>query len=194
MSFFYRKFFFLFFSCFILFSCTKNSPESAEKILEQQGPFESSKMKTDVHGLSYLKGILKTEKGDIIIQFYPKEAPHSLARILTLISSGFYNGMSFHRVIPHFIIQTGSPQGTDSGGSGQTMPPEFNKIPHIKGTVALAHGGNVASADSQFYISLTTLPHLDGKFTVIGQVTGGLDVLDKIMLGDKIVSFGLKEK
>ncbi|MFI5391177.1 MAG: peptidylprolyl isomerase, partial [Bacteriovoracales bacterium] len=132
--------------------------------------------------------------GEIEIKFYPKEAPLSVTRILDLISMGFYNGVIFHRVIPNFIIQTGDPTGTGDGGSGIKLNAEFNNVPHIKGTVALARGKELDSGDSQFYISLTSLPHLDGKNTVIGQVVSGLDLLNKINMGDEIISFSIKKK
>ena len=172
-------------------NCTKKNSEITPDRSNNQ--FEK-KLRTDKQGLSNISCILKTIHGDMVIKFYPKDAPQSVPRILELISMGFYNGLKFHRVIPNFIIQTGDPTGTGDGGSGQKLKAEFNTIPHIKGTVALARGRDVDSADSQIYIALTALPHLDGKNTVIGQVVSGLDILNKIAKDDEIISFSLKEK
>ena len=115
----------------------------------------------------------------------------TVTRIMQLVKQGFYNGLSFHRVIPNFVIQTGDPSGTGTGGSGQKIKAEFNDIQHIKGTVAMARSSNPDSADSQFYVALSALSHLDRKFTVFGQVTDGLEVLGKITKGDKIISVTL---
>jgi cyclophilin family peptidyl-prolyl cis-trans isomerase len=184
----------IFFGLLVILSssnCTKKNsgitPDSSNNQFEK-------KLRTDKQGLSNISCILKTIHGDIVIKFYPKDAPKSVPRILELISMGFYNGLKFHRVIPNFIIQTGDPTGMGDGGSGQKLKAEFNTIPHIKGTVALARGRDVDSGDSQFYIALTALPHLDGKYTVIGQVVSGLDILNKIAKDDEIISFSLKEK
>jgi cyclophilin family peptidyl-prolyl cis-trans isomerase len=184
----------IFFGLLVIFfssNCTKKNSEISP--YKANAPF-SKKLKTDKQGLSNISCILKTIHGDMVIKFYPKEAPQSVPRILELISMGFYNGLKFHRVIPNFIIQTGDPTGTGDGGSGQKLNAEFNTIPHIKGTVALARGRDVNSGDSQFYISLTALPHLDGKNTVIGQVVSGLEILNKINKDDEIISFSVKEK
>ena len=140
-------------------------------------------------GLSKATAILKTAYGSIEIKFYPKHAPKTVKRIVKLIQSEYYDGLIFHRVIPNFVIQTGDPSKTGSGGSGQTIMAEFNKLPHIKGTVAMARSKEIHSADSQFYIALSSLPHLDEKYTVFGQVTKGTDILSKIKRGDKIISF-----
>jgi cyclophilin family peptidyl-prolyl cis-trans isomerase len=151
-------------------------------------------LRTDKEGLTHLTALLKTVHGNIEIKFYSREAPVSVSRFIQLIKEGFYDGLKFHRVIPKFVIQSGDPTGTGTGGSGRTLKGEFNSIPHIKGTVALARGEGPDSSDSQFYMALTTLPHLDGKYTVIGQVVKGLDVLDKISKNDVIVSFSVKKK
>lgn len=178
---------------FFISSCTKKIPENNSPETGK-GTYSSKNLRTDKNGLSKLSANLKTVHGEMVIKFYPKEAPKSVTRILELISMGFYNGLKFHRVIPNFIIQTGDPTGSGRGGSGKNLISEFNKIPHIKGTVALARGEDPNSADSQFYIALTSLSHLDGKNTVVGQVVSGLDILSKISNDDEILSFYIKEK
>ncbi|OFZ14426.1 MAG: hypothetical protein A2X86_06080 [Bdellovibrionales bacterium GWA2_49_15] len=137
--------------------------------------------------------ILKTIHGNIKIKFYPQEAPNTVKRFMTLVEQGFYDGLPFHRAVPNFILQTGDPTNTGSGGSGQKIKGEVNSIQHIKGTVGMARSENDNdSADSQFYISLSTLSQLDGKNTVFGQVIQGEEILDKISQGDKVLSLSLE--
>jgi peptidylprolyl isomerase len=131
---------------------------------------------------------IKTVHGEIVFEFYEKEAPQTTARIKELIKQNFYNGLIFHRVIPGFVIQGGDPTGTGSGGSGKKIQAEFNHHKHVPGTIAMARSSDVNSADSQFYISLGTHPHLDNQYTVFGMVTRGLDVAQKIKAGDKIIT------
>ena len=160
----------------VLTSCFAKEPAGKEKTMSQ-----------DVSDQK--QAVLQTVHGSISIRFYPEKAPKTVARITSLIKSKFYNGITFHRVIPSFVVQGGDPSGNGTGGSGKTIEAEFNDIPHVKGTVAMARKGDPNSADSQFYIALSQLQHLDGKYTVFGQVTEGLDILDKIRKGDKIISF-----
>lgn len=139
-------------------------------------------------GLSKEKIILKTVHGNIVFKLYPQKAPNTSRRIVKLTNEGFYDGLSFHRVEPQFVIQTGDPTGTGTGGSGKNLKAEFNDLQHIKGSVAMARSNDPDSADSQFYIALGTFPHLDGKYTVFGQVVEGMEILDQIKQGDKIIS------
>jgi cyclophilin family peptidyl-prolyl cis-trans isomerase len=130
--------------------------------------------------------IIETDKGNIIFEMFPDAAPKTVARITELIKQGFYNGLTFHRVVPGFVIQGGDPKGNGTGGSGVNLKAEFNKKPHLLGTVAMARANDPDSADSQFYICLGPQPFLDGKYTVFGQVTdkASLDVIQKIKQGD----------
>lgn len=139
--------------------------------------------------------VLNTNAGSIHIEFYSNKAPKTVERITELIKSGFYEGIQFHRVIPNFVAQAGDPTGTGVGGSGKKINAEFNDSIHTKGTVAMARlGHDENSADSQFYIALSTLPHLDGKYTVFGKVVKGIELLDNVKKGDKIISFKMKEQ
>ena len=131
---------------------------------------------------------IETQYGNIEIEFYPQEAPKTVAQISALASKGFYNNLTFHRVVPGFVVQGGDPQGNGTGGSGKTIPAEFNSHKHVEGAVAMARSSDPNSADSQFYIALGTLPHLDNNYTVFGQVRSGLDVVDQIEQGDRILS------
>ena len=139
-------------------------------------------------GLSKATVVLKTDKGVIKYKFYPTDAPNTVKRIIELINSGFYNGLTFHRVEPGFVIQGGDPYGNGTGGSGQKQKAEFNHRRHLAGTVAMARASDPDSADSQFYISLGTHPHLDNKYTIFGQVIEGQDVAGKIAVGDKMTA------
>ena len=169
------------------FSC---NPVNKNSYFGQQSSSTDDKsIPVDKRGLSLSYGIIKTTHGAITVKFFPKKAPKSVQRFLQLIQTGFYDGLSFHRAIKNFIIQSGDPTNSGFGGSGVKLKQEFNNSPHIKGTLALARDKNPDSADSQFYIALSTLPHLNGNYTVIGQVTKGFNVLDKISKGDKIISF-----
>lgn len=138
--------------------------------------------------------VLTTNRGEIHIQFLTHKAPNTVLRIKELINNDFYNGIQFHRVISNFVIQAGDPTGTGAGGSGKKLDAEFNDELHVKGTVAMARlGDDINSADSQFYIALSTLPHLDKNYTVFGKVVKGIEILEMIQQGDKIISFKLNK-
>lgn len=155
---------------------------------------DASNMVVDGSGLSQLKAIFKTPNGNVTFKFYPQKAPNTVTRICDLINQGFYQGQIFHRVIPNFVAQTGDPTASGQGGSGKNLLAEFNDIGHIIGTVAMARRENDPnSADSQFYFALARLHHLDGKYTVFGQVVEGLEVLPMIRQGDQIISTSLAE-
>jgi len=154
----------------------------------------------DSNGLSKSTVVLKTSKGTVKFKLYSKDAPNTVKRFAELIQSKFYNGLSFHRVVPGFVVQTGDPKSKNkndptvgTGGSGQKLNAEINGRKHVRGTVAMARAQDLNSADSQFYISLGTWAHLDNAYTVIGQVvdsgekTGGKDVLDRIVQWDDLV-------
>jgi len=130
---------------------------------------------------------IQTQYGTIDIQLYSKDAPKTVARILELVKKGFYDGLTFHRVVPGFVVQGGDPKGDGTGGSGQNLPAEFNNHEHVEGTVSMARAADPNSADSQFYISLGRHPHLDHNYTVFGQVVKGMDAVQKIKQGDKMV-------
>lgn len=136
--------------------------------------------------------LIETDHGNIEIEFFPNDAPNTVARIRELVKSGFYDGLTFHRVVEGFVVQGGDPKGTGVGGSGQRLKAEFNGQKHVEGTVAMARAQDPDSADSQFYISLGTHPHLDGNYTVFGKVTTGMDAVKKIKVGDKMKKVSLK--
>lgn len=136
--------------------------------------------------------IIETSYGSVEIELYPKDAPKTVERITELANKGFYNGLSFHRVVPGFVVQGGDPLGNGTGGSGVNLPAEFNSRQHVEGAVAMARANDPNSADSQFYISLGRHPHLDRNYTVFGQVTQGMDAVKKIKQGDKMTKVTVK--
>jgi peptidyl-prolyl cis-trans isomerase B (cyclophilin B) len=137
---------------------------------------------------------IETSKGVIKFKFYPKDAPQSVANFIDLAQKGFYNGLSFHRVEPGFVIQGGDPNGNGTGGPGYSIKAEFNSQKHLEGTVAMARSSDPNSAGSQFYICLAPAPFLDNNYTVFGQVISGMDVVKKIAIGDKMIKVTVGEK
>lgn len=129
---------------------------------------------------------ITTDKGEMVLELFPDVAPKHVESLLTLTRKGYYNGLNFHRVVPGFVIQGGCPNGTGTGGPGYTLPAEFNARKHLKGTLAMARTSDPNSAGSQFYICLEPIPHLDGQYTVFGQIIKGHEVPEKIKQGDKM--------
>ncbi len=128
--------------------------------------------------------LLKLKDGDVVIEMYPEDAPEHVKRIKELVRAEFYNGLKFHRVIDGFMAQTGCPYGNGTGGTGKKLKAEFNRNPHKRGTVSMARSMMPDSADSQFFICFADCPWLDGQYTVWGEVTSGMDAVDKIKRGD----------
>ena len=123
--------------------------------------------------------------GRVTIQMYPTDAPTHVERIKTLTRQGFYNGIVFHRVIDGFMAQTGDPTGTGQGGSElPDLKAEFNRIPHLRGTVSMARTNEPDTANSQFFICFQPRFNLDNKYTVFGRVTSGMQFVDAIERGE----------
>ena len=115
----------------------------------------------------------------------PDKAPKTVANFVKKAKAGFYDGLTFHRVVPGFVAQGGDPLGTGTGGGDQ--PTELSDLPFKKGAVGVARGGNIEiSNDSQFYVCTGDAPHLNGKYTNFGQITSGQDAVDRIKMGAKI--------
>jgi peptidyl-prolyl cis-trans isomerase B (cyclophilin B) len=143
--------------------------------------------------------VVETVKGTFEFETYPDEAPKTVDHILRLVKRGFYNGLRVHRVSPGFVVQMGDPQTRDMtkrewwgrgdfSGSGKPVGvAEFSKTHlHVRGAVAMAHAGNAAEADAQFYVLLADTPRLNGKYAVFGKVIGGMDVVTKLQVADVI--------
>ena len=134
------------------------------------------------------KVIMTLKAGTVEITLRPDLAPGHVERFLKLVGEGFYNGIKFHRVIPGFMAQTGDPTGTGSGGSPYPdLKAEFSKEPFVRGTIGAARTKNPDTANSQFFVCFTNegCAHLTGEYTVFGQVTKGMEAIDKVKQGDQ---------
>lgn len=174
----------------------QNSNQAADSQTNSQGSTGASTEETTATGTDpvikdggaeaggFSSIVLETNFGKIRIALNHKAAPKTAANFEKLATSGFYNNLTFHRIIPGFVIQGGDPRGDGTGGPGYTVPAEIS-LPHTRGAVAMARTGDQvnpsrASSGSQFYIALQALPELDGQYTVFGQVVEGMDAVDKI--------------
>jgi cyclophilin family peptidyl-prolyl cis-trans isomerase len=135
---------------------------------------------------------ITTPKGDIVFTFYPDDAPLHSAAFIKLARAGFYDGLTFHRYEPGFVIQGGDPSGNGTGGPGYNLEAEFSERPHIQGTVAMARSSNPNSAGSQFYICLDAAPFLNRQYTVFGHVVEGQNVVDRIRAGDAMTKVAIE--
>jgi len=148
--------------------------------------------------------IITMEKGgEIVLEFYTKDAPRHVENFVSLAKKRFYDGQRVHRVEPNFVVQFGDPQSKTkpmddpsmgSGGPGYTIKAEFNSRKFERGVLGMARTNDPDSAGSQVYIMLGPAPFLNGKYTAFGQVTKGMDVVDKIRVGDRITSIKVVEK
>ena len=137
--------------------------------------------------------VIKTAKGDLTLELYPQDAPVTVNSFVSLARKGFYNGLTFHRIIPGFMAQGGDPTGTGSGGPGYTIPDEISQRKHITGALSMAKTAQPNTGGSQFFICYAPQPHLDGVHTVFGQLTQGMDVLKQLVNGDKMTSVTITE-
>jgi peptidylprolyl isomerase len=129
--------------------------------------------------------VMETSQGKVVIQLRPDLAPKHVEQIKTLVKKGFYDGIVFHRVIDGFMAQTGDPTGTGTGGSDlPDLKAEFTNTKFVRGVIGMARTSDPNSANSQFFIMYDASPNLDGQYTVIGEVTEGMDVIDKLKKGD----------
>jgi Peptidyl-prolyl cis-trans isomerase (rotamase) - cyclophilin family len=138
---------------------------------------------------------IETNKGTITLELYPNYAPKTVNNFVFLARQGFYDGVTFHRVIPSFVIQGGDPTGTGRGGPGYRFEDEFlgNPLRHESKVISMANAGPGTNG-SQFFITHTPQPHLDGRHTVFGKVTEGADVVDAIRQGDVMKSVTISER
>ena len=144
--------------------------------------------KEEIKKMSGTKAIIETKFGNITLKFFPEVAPGHVKNFIDLAKKGFYDGTTFHRVIPGFMIQGGDPNSKDpnkskhgQGGPGYTIKAEFNDKPHKRGTLSMARAGHPDSAGSQFFICVKDSPFLDKQYTVFGEVESGIEVVDKIV-------------
>ncbi len=145
--------------------------------------------KAEIKNMAKTRAIIETKLGNIEIEFFPEKAPNHVDNFIGLARKGFYDGTAFHRVIPGFMVQGGDPNSKDpqnrgahgAGGPGYSLKAEFNDTTHERGVLSMARSTNPDSAGSQFFIVVKTSPWLDGKYTVFGRVTKGMDAADKIV-------------
>jgi peptidyl-prolyl cis-trans isomerase B (cyclophilin B) len=137
---------------------------------------------------------LETDRGKIELELFPEYAPKTVNNFICLAKDGFYDGVTFHRVISNFMVQGGDPTGTGRGGPGYRFEDEFagNPLKHETGSLSMANAGPGTNG-SQFFITHCPQPHLDGKHTVFGKVTSGQDVVDAIRQGDAIIKITVQD-
>ncbi len=142
--------------------------------------------------------VITTPRGEITLELYADEAPKTVSNFVYLVKEGFYNGLTFHRVEPGFVVQGGDPEGTGAGGPGYTVPAEIvPTLKHVKGAVAMARLPDQVnpernSSGSQYYITLDEQSFLDGQYTIFGKVINGMSVIEKIEIGDQMISIIIK--
>jgi cyclophilin family peptidyl-prolyl cis-trans isomerase len=166
---------------------TSSGQETGAKHYAQAPPMTIDASKT-------YTATIATPKGTITLSLDPKAAPVTVNNFVFLARDKFYDGLTFHRVEPGFVIQGGDPVGTGKGGPGYTILDEPSGLKHIDGALAMAKSSEPNSAGSQFYITLGAQPSLDGKYTVFGAVTSGQQVVRSIVVGDTITSVTIAEK
>ena len=137
--------------------------------------------------------IIETEKGDLVLELFASDVPVTVNNFVFLAREGFYDGTTFHRVIPDFMAQGGDPTGTGRGGPGYTFADEFTEHTHVTGALSMANAGANTNG-SQFFITYSPQHHLDGHHSVFGQLTEGMDVLRQISNGDVIKRIVIEEK
>jgi cyclophilin family peptidyl-prolyl cis-trans isomerase len=147
-----------------------------------------SERREESHLLGEINATIDTRFGDITLRFFPEDAPEHVKNFIELARKGFYTKTTFHRIIPGFMIQGGDPNSKNAdrsrhgmGGPGYSLKAEFNNNPHRRGTLSMARSADPDSAGSQFFICVSDAPHLDGQYTVFGEVTDGMDVVDIIV-------------
>jgi len=153
---------------------------------------EKSRSKTfnkqEIERMKQTTAVIETTFGKITLKFFPDVAPNHVNSFMELASEGFFDGTTFHRVVPGFVIQGGDPNSKSNdrskhgtGGPGYTLKAEFSKLPHKRGTVSMARSADPNSAGSQFFICVADTPFLDGQYTVFGEVIDGMNVVDEIV-------------
>jgi len=146
----------------------------------QAAPAGLDFMKMPAGELSQYHVILETNQGDLEIEFWPEDAPNHVRNFLDLAYTGFYDGTTFHRVIPGFMIQGGDPTGTGTGDGKRRLKAEFNQREHEAGVLSMARSSSPDSASCQFFVMHARSPHLDGQYSAFGKLVSGTDVVDKI--------------
>ncbi len=199
----------VFVGCTTSYSNTDNNSNSDDKDMMQSNDGDTLGASTKLNAydaapeaaplaeLQGKKATISTDKGDIVIEFFPEIAPQTVTNFFFLANEGFYNDLTFHRRVEGFVLQGGDPAGDGTGGPGYQVPQEISDRSHTRGMVATARLSDAvnpekASSGSQFYIMLDDAPHLDNEYTIFGKVIEGLDVVDKLQVGDVMNSVTIK--
>jgi cyclophilin family peptidyl-prolyl cis-trans isomerase len=185
---------FLFVLIIILSGCLM----SEEKIQIEEGEDDKLSGLAEDSGADNIKknptAKIVTNKGEFTFELFSTRAPATAANFIELAQSGFYNGLTFHRYEPGFVIQGGDPRGDGTGGSEKTIDLEIHQeLTHVEGAVGMARSNDPNSASSQFYIALAPAHFLDGNYAVFGQVTAGMDVVKSLRAGDKMTEVKIEE-
>jgi len=136
---------------------------------------------------------IETEKGNLVLELFASDVPMTVNNFVTLAREGFYDGLTFHRVVPGFVVQGGDPNGDGTGGPGYQFDDEFTEHTHVAGALSMANSGPNTNG-SQFFITYTPQHHLDGHHSVFGQLIEGMDVLERIEQGDVMIRVTIEEK
>jgi peptidyl-prolyl cis-trans isomerase B (cyclophilin B) len=159
--------------------------EQAEEVMEPEEMAETEEATKPISEEPIVREknpvvVIETSFGNIELELFWDKTPKTAENMLRLVLSGFYDGITFHRIVPNFVIQGGCPLGTGTGGPGYNIDFEKADTKHLRGSLGMARSQDLNSAGSQFYICLQALPNLDGKYVVFGKVVKGMDVVDKI--------------
>ncbi|HKC62954.1 MAG TPA: peptidylprolyl isomerase, partial [Pyrinomonadaceae bacterium] len=157
---------------------TRNTPADYERALARLG--------------KQVRAVVETEKGSFTIELLPNDAPLNVDNFVELARRNYFNNITFHRVVPNFVIQGGDPRGDGNGGPGYQIRCEINEVPYDRGAVGMALSGK-DTGGSQWFVTHSPQPHLDGGYTVFGRVTSGMDVVDRIARGDRIIKISVTE-
>ena len=164
----------------IFAACLAVIPAAASATPAVQKPTPPTK--EEIAKYNTAKATITTKFGTIVVKFFPDLAPIHVKNFISLAEAGFYNGTPFHRVIPGFMIQGGDPKGNGTGGPGYTIPAEFSTTKkHLPGILSMARTNDPNSAGSQFFIMVAPSTHLDGQYSIFGEVVEGMDVVNKIV-------------
>jgi cyclophilin family peptidyl-prolyl cis-trans isomerase len=164
--------------CVLLFAAALSTAGSSAQEKQRKTWDKEPDMKIDPAKIYVAH--METTEGPIVLELYPKQAPHHVNSFVFLAKEGYYDGVIFHRVIPGFMIQGGDPTGTGGGGPGYKLKQEFNSTHHARGVLSAARTPDPNSAGSQFFIMHGDSPHLDNQYTAYGKVIEGMEVVDKI--------------
>jgi len=176
----------------LLASCTCQEPEPTPEPTAKPKTYSAPPAMVIDTGKDYTATI-ETERGNMVLELFASDVPNTVNNFVFLANDGFYNGTTFHRVVPGFVVQGGDPTGTGRGNPGYSFADEFSEHTHLAGALSMANSGSDTNG-CQFFITFAPEHGLDGKHSVFGQLTDGMDVLEQIKQGDVIIRITIEEK